>query len=187
MCHGDAATDLLLTKAIADVELTKKDFEEAKACSDAAKDALLEWDSSHLTTVEEYKNHGASVIKPGLDCYKRLFVEEGGDYKDTQTFLQAAHIFDPLWVAEAGDGADEINHRIEMLQVSGYPEFTDAAYLTALKREVPSLLQTYAKKFNWSGVEGAREYDKATEKRRADDDASNDDVSNNGRIPIHYH
>ena len=157
-------------QALADARTNLKAAEDNLAVAEdslAAKIVVLDkFKEGKLITKSDFMAHGRSVVKPGFDYYRTLFLDPSGDYYSLKQAYHVARIFNVRTAATLDAAA--INEAINELNVFKMPEFTPA-FREGMKKEVAvykaavnlTALRDDTDDDFWSGVEGAAEYDTA--------------------------
>ena len=124
---------------------------------------------SFLGGKEDFFNHGINAIRPIFDDYKRLFVDDGGDYKQLELAYFAARVLNPLVASKMTPA--EIESALKELKHFGFDEFRDAnGIIDDLIKGIPAYLariNNTGDRF-WKNVDGAADYDKVPAARRKD-------------------
>lgn len=151
---------------------------------DAAKQNVNSKDAEHRAALEnrsalcagklmskdDFYEHGIGVIRAIFRDYRRLFLNEGGDFKRLDTAYYAARILNPLTVFNMTGPAIEL--AAGELKEFGFDEFRDTnGIIGPLISEIPrylALVQATGEPF-WNQVEGASKYDTNLAKKAAKD------------------
>ena len=152
--------------------------EHAKS-KDLEHRAALEKESTFsngkLITKEDFYKHGIDVVHPIFKDYRRLFLDEGGDFKELTVAYYAARILNPL--VAFGMSAPAIEAAANELKAFGFDEFRDGnGIIDDMIQEIPrylALVQGTGEPF-WNQVEGASKYDADLAKKAVENPAAYD-------------
>ena len=157
--------------ALADaLDNAKKDKTEKESAHQAALAALSNFKRGKLITQDDFMEYGKGIVKPIFDDYSRLFLRQGGDYKELTRAYSAARVLNPLVAASMS--VLDMEMAIKELKAFGFDEFRDTnGILDKMIEELPTYIAKVKDTTNlfWNMVEGAHEYDKKLAEKAAKD------------------
>mmetsp|Transcript_64886 Transcript_64886/g.121646 ORF Transcript_64886/g.121646 Transcript_64886/m.121646 type:complete len:245 (+) Transcript_64886:235-969(+) len=109
-------------------------------------------------TKDDFLEMGRLGLQPGFDYYTALYNTVGGELFLLKRAYQGATVFNPLKLKDLSPTAASL--LIGLLANFGFEEFTPE-FLNGMVEELPEVMRQANAHFDWAGVEGAAEYDKA--------------------------
>ncbi len=129
-----------------------------EACAELAHQEaeFVEWKKQNYPlSKEDFISHANNCVKPGYEYFMKLF-SEGGEMYPFFNALYGATVFNPMVLSKVNP--QNLMLRLDELKNFGFKEFTDE-FIQKLKDLLPSVIDASKKRFDWSAVDGALEYD----------------------------
>ena len=140
-----------ITAINADIESMLPLIEKAKNGYDSHKNALDEFKNEFKhRTEQELLNYAKTLIEPSAKYYSDKFNNENGDLYKIKQAARVAQLFDPLFIKDKTLQALEL--LADDMTYFGYDSICTPAFITNIKKEIPTLLYESKKDFNWDEV-----------------------------------
>jgi hypothetical protein len=162
------AAQLLLQEKTTEVKKKKEELSRQECSLAEATEAMQQWkDAVVFVTEKDFLGSAKEMVKPGYDYYKEIYCTPGGELYNLRQAYEAASVFDVIAIKELEPEARSMRLHVlvDLFPNFGFEHFTPN-FFHAMKEQIPDVLKHIDKPFDWSEVQGAKQYDKRNKKAR---------------------